>query len=154
MSTDDSARPAKGSLWHVGVLVRDFDAAMAELSSGVGIEWCPVQTRESSVGPFRLTFSTVAPFIELIEGKGGPGRDASDGPCLHHLAFWTDEFVPQKERLLCAGFDLELEGSAPFGGSFCYTLGETSGVRVELTERTSQLGFLSTWGLTLPEVLS
>jgi len=142
-----------GPFWHVGVLVPDLDSAMRELNLGVGIEWCDPQTRQGEAKPFRLTFSRAAPFLELIEGEAGTVRDASAGPRLHHLAFFTDDYTEDRERLACAGFSLELEGFAPFGGSWCYSLGSSSGVRVELCETSSRENFLRTWGLSLPEVL-
>lgn len=146
---------ALGPFWHVGVLVQDLDAAMRELTLGAGIQWCEPQTRVDETGQeFRLSFSTQAPFLELIEGHPGTLRDATGGPRLHHLAFFTDRYAEDKERLECSGFGTELEGSAPFGGSWCYSLGSASGVRVELCETSSRDGFLARWGLTIPEVLT
>jgi len=140
-----------GPHWHVGVIVEDLDRAMLEMSASLGVEWCSPQTRVGDQGKFRLTFSTTTPYFELIEGIPGSDRDSSAGPHIDHLAYWSNDYSDDKERLTCAGFALELEGSAPFGGEWCYMRGSSSGLRVELCEATSRAGFFRRWNLPLDE---
>ena len=58
----------------MGFVVADLKAAMAELSSAMGVEWNEPLERELGPWKYRITFSKAGqPFLELIEAPpGGP----------------------------------------------------------------------------------
>jgi hypothetical protein len=140
-----------GAYTHVGIIVEDLDSAMAELTATQGIRWLPVQERPNDQTTLRLTFSTEPPYIELVEGSPGTSRDTSNGPHIDHLAYWTESFDEDKQRLLDAGMTLDVEGSSPFGGSWCYLSSKTTGVRVELCDVAAFERWHHQWNLPVPE---
>lgn len=141
----------EGPYAHVGIIVEDLDAAMAEMTATLGIEWLPVQERPNDDTTLRLTFSSQSPYIELIEGSPGTSRDTSNGPHIDHLAYWTSQFESDKQRLLDAGMTLDVDGSSPFGGSWCYLSSQLTGFRVELCDIAAFAAWHRQWGLPLPE---
>ncbi|MFV0375041.1 VOC family protein [Microbacterium sp.] len=152
--TDTTMTPAGslvGSYAHVGIIVEDLDAAMAEMTATQGIRWLPVQERPNDDTTLRLTFSASEPYIELIEGSPGTSRDTSNGPHVDHLAYWTADFAADKQRLLDAGLTLDVEGSSPFGGWWAYLSSRVTGYRIELCDIAAFEGWHRQWGLPVPE---
>lgn len=139
-----------GDYAHIGIIVEDLDAAMAEMTVTQGIEWLPIQERPNDDTTLRLTFSTREPYIELIEGSPGTSRDTSNGPHIDHLAYWTADFAADKQRLLDAGLTLEIEGAAPFGGFWAYLTSQVTGYRIELCDIAAFEGWHRQWGLAIP----
>jgi hypothetical protein len=133
--------------FQVGIVVPDLDRAMLELGQALGIEWKEPQERRNGSHVTRITFSTEAPYLELIEGCPGSPWDASSGPAVHHLGFWSDDPVGDRDRIEDAGLATEAVGEAPFGGGWSYHRGPHSGIRVEVCDSTSREGFLRRWGL-------
>lgn len=139
-----------GTYAHVGIIVEDLDAAMAELSIALGLGWCPVQERPNDHTTLRLTFSTESPHIELIEGSPGTSRDTSDGPRIDHLAYWTEDFEGDRERMVAVGLRVDAEGISPFGGAWCYLSSRVTGVRIELCDVAAFSAWHRQWGLDEP----
>jgi len=132
---------------HVGVVVEDLDKAMTELSLGLGVEWMEPQIRQNGPVRLRVVFSRTAPYIELIQGQPGSSWDTSKGPHVQHLAYWTDDFESDKQRLAEAGSALEREGVAPFGGAWSYHLCANGGFRIELCDTKGRQAWLDCWHL-------
>jgi lactoylglutathione lyase len=115
-----------GQLYHVGVRVPDLEAAMAELSEGLGITWATVVDREQALWtpkdgafttPLRFTYSCEGPqHVELLQGARGTIWDGNDLPGVHHHGVWVDDVAAETERLLALGWTLELAGKAPEDG--------------------------------------
>lgn len=141
-----------GTYAHVGIIVEDLDAAMTEMTNTLGIQWLPVQERPNDDTTLRLTFSAAAPFIELIEGSPGTSRDTTNGPHVDHLAYWTSDFDADKARMIRDGMTLDVEGSSPFGGSWCYLSSRVTGFRVELCDVAAFEAWHRQWGLPVPEL--
>lgn len=155
---DNAARIAQhsgivGTYAHVGIIVEDLDAAMAELSTALGVQWRPVQERPNDHTTLRLTFSTVSPYIELIEGSPGTSRDTSKGPRVDHLAYWTTDFEGDRDRMIAAGLRVDTEGISPFGGAWCYLSSRVTGVRIELCDAAAFSAWHRQWGLEEPAAL-
>lgn len=142
----------KGNYAHVGIIVEDLDAAMAEMTATTGVQWLPVQERPNDHTTLRLTFSTTEPRIELIEGSPGTSRDTSNGPHVDHLAFWTSDWEGDKQRMLKAGLTLDVEGSSPFGGSWCYLSSKVTGYRIELCDIAAFAAWHQQWDLPVPDL--
>lgn len=116
----------QAALFHVGVRVRDIEAAMVDLSAGLEITWAAIVEREQSVWtpsegsytlPLRFTYSAEGPqHVELLQGPPGSVWDGADLPGVHHHGVWTDDVAAETERLIGAGWTLELAGRSPEEG--------------------------------------
>jgi hypothetical protein len=135
------------SFHHVGLVVTDLDAAMAELSRTTGVQWRPAQERPDREGVLRVSFSVTAPHIELIQGNPGGVWSTDNGPHLDHLAFWTDRFEDDCATFTDIGAERETGGTAPFGGRWAYFRLPVSGVRIELCDTAARDAFLERWQL-------
>ena len=124
-------------VFHVGHLVADIDAAMAELGPGLGLRWTPVVSREDqplwtpqdgqrSV-PLKFCYSMEGPQrLELIEGPEGTPWFHGDPRYLHHAGVWAD--VPALTNdLISRGWELVCAQKSPeLGyGSFTYVRSPT-----------------------------
>jgi hypothetical protein len=105
--------PSPHDLYHTGIVVRDLDRAMAELTAGTGVRWrepvgatVPVWTPagERDVD-FRAVYSQDGPHhLELVQHSDGTiWQSAGDG-CVHHLGYWADDLDAVDEELQRDGF--------------------------------------------------
>jgi hypothetical protein len=87
--------------YHVGIVVRDLTEARDHLEELLGVVWGPImeydaEFRDASdkptVYPLRLCYSTVAPYLELIEELPGTMWECNEHSNLHHIGFWCDDF--------------------------------------------------------------
>ncbi len=126
--------------YHVGFIVEDIEAAMAEMTNAFGLAW--QEPHESSYGDrwrIKVAYSkTGPPFIELIEGEPGGPWDTSGGPRLDHIGFLTDDVEGEAARLVAAGMPVSV-GGAEFGrpGFFSYHEAAPLGARVEMVDRAA-----------------
>lgn len=114
------------ALFHVGIRVRDLEAAMAELSAGLGITWARVMEREqrlwtpaggATTTALRFTYSCEGPqHVELLQGEPGTVWDGSDLPGVHHLGIWVDDVAAETERFVEVGWTLEAAQVPPEAG--------------------------------------
>jgi len=115
-----------GALYHVGVRVVELEAAMAELGKAFGITWASVVEREQPAWtpadgafttPLRFTYSCEGPqHVELLQGAPGSLWDGADAPGLHHHGVWVDDVAAETERLVAAGWTLEMAQKPPDEG--------------------------------------
>jgi catechol 2,3-dioxygenase-like lactoylglutathione lyase family enzyme len=116
----------QAALFHVGVRVRDIEAAMADLGAGLGLTWAPLVEIERALWtpsegsytlPLRFTYSSEGPQrVELLQGPPGSVWGGDDYPGVHHHGVWTDDVAAETERLVAAGWTLELAGRSPEEG--------------------------------------
>ena len=119
-----------GAIAHVGHVVRDLDAVMAEYTQQLGVSWAPVAEYGRGRRGSRFTCSRGGEFqIELIQEVPGSIWSVADGTPFHHLAFWSDSLPAQLDLLAAQG--LALEASGP---TFGYLRG-AGGLRIELMDR-------------------
>lgn len=141
---------AQASLHHVGIVVPDLAAAMAEMTALFGLEWTAPQERPDGDRRLLVAFSTSSPRIELIQGNPGGVWSTEGGPRLDHLAFWTPDI---DETLATAGqrdLTTEAGGTASWGGRWAYLRLADTGARVELCDMRGQEPFRKTWGFDTP----
>ena len=132
--------------YHFGLVVKDFDRALDELGSTMGLEWATVQRRTLDVrqpngvvsADFRVAYSLSGPpHFEILEPSPGTIWDPHSAGGIHHLGYWSQDLAADSERLSQAGYvweatwdNPELDG--PFG--FTYHRLPATGTRVELVD--------------------
>ncbi len=77
----------------------------------LGVEMIGPQERDlGSDGVLRIAFArTPRPYLELIEGPPGSIWDSTDGPRMHHLAYWSEDMDADSTRLEAAGLKREID---------------------------------------------
>jgi catechol 2,3-dioxygenase-like lactoylglutathione lyase family enzyme len=107
--------------FHVGILVRDVDAARADFTAKLGVEFEPVHSHPIATGETtRFCYSLQGPpYLELVEmtGTGSWSPDQPEG--FHHIGV-SDLSVPNR----CTAFGGRVDVIAP---------GENGSPRVALT---------------------
>jgi hypothetical protein len=122
----------KDEMFHMGHLVADINATMADMGSAFGLTWTEVVTRQDQrvwtpehgqrTVPLTFCYSTEGPqYIELIQGVEGTPWWYGDTENLHHAGVWAD--VPQLTNdLIAQGWTLLCSQVSPDEGygSFSY----------------------------------
>lgn len=143
--------PIEG-FYHYGMVVQNFDLALEELGTNLGLEWASIQQRQFAVrqpngivdANFRVTYSiTGPPHFEIIEPTPGTLWTYTGGG-VHHLGYWSDDLAGDSGRLTEAGYVWEgtyynPEVIGPFGFSY-HTLPNTQ-LRIELVDRARKSAF-------------
>lgn len=131
--------------YHVGIVVKDLEAAQAELTEQLGVTWGPVlrldeveyrtAAGEDIVLPTAMCYSVEAPHLELIQELPGSVWVCNEHSNLHHLGFWSDDLPGDSDRLSASGCPLEWAGRAGTEApvTFTYQRGEL-GVRIEVVD--------------------
>ena len=124
-------------LYHVGVRVRDLDAAMDELGKGLGLTWATVAhvdqrvwlpDRGATTIELDFTYSCEGPqHVELLKGEPGSIWDGTDWPGVHHMGAWVDDVAATTEQLVALGWTLEIAQVRPDDGygAFSYVRAPT-----------------------------
>lgn len=114
------------ALFHVGMCVPALEPAMAEIGLALGITWAPLVERQQRVwtpsrGPettrLRFTYSCEGPqHVELLQGEPGSVWDGHALAGLDHQGVWVQDVAAEAERLVDAGWRLELAQLPPDEG--------------------------------------
>jgi catechol 2,3-dioxygenase-like lactoylglutathione lyase family enzyme len=96
--------------FHVGILVRDVDAARADFTALLGVEFEPVQSQRIATGETtRFCYSLQGPpYLELCEMTGTGSWSAEQPEGFHHIGV-SDPDVPAR----CAAFGGQADLIAP-----------------------------------------
>ena len=144
-------------LFHLGVRVNDVDAAMSEMTRGLGVSWAAVQhnpaqhvwTPQEGLREVPLTFvySCEGPqHIELLQAPSGTLWHGGDQAGAHHVGVWVDDIAAETQQCLDAGWTLAAAGAAPDDGFGVFTyLVPPSGLIVELVWSAVQPRFEQWW---------
>ena len=119
----------QSDLYHVGIIVDDFEGEMNRMSRDMGLTWSPiirvpvpVWTRD--YGTIQLNscavYSQQEPCIELVQSVPNTPWTAVAGRPLHHLGYWTDDLqacsadLEAKDcpKILCASDNGRMFGMA------------------------------------------
>ncbi len=131
-------------LSHLGMVVPDLEAAMAEHRRLLGLSWPEIKVLEdvyrlpdgaTRTVPLRVVFSREGPpYLELIEAVPGTPWTVPSGGGLHHVAYWSETLLEDVATFVEAGLDVELTRAGPeIAQGFSYRVCE-SGTRVELID--------------------
>jgi hypothetical protein len=139
--------------FHVGIVVDDLAATLAELTDLFGYEWCdeiggptPVQLPTSQVEvDFRFAYSRNTPRLEVIHSMPGTLWVPASGSGIHHIGYWSDDVAGDSATLSHKGFTVEAIGSRPDGTPYwAYHRGD-DGPRVEIVSRTLEPALEQYW---------
>jgi catechol 2,3-dioxygenase-like lactoylglutathione lyase family enzyme len=140
--------------FHVGVIVADLEAAMADYSRTTGCTWHSIQQRDVTlrVGDdlvhthVRFDYSVEGPVqLELIQGLPGTPWDVAVHGGLDHSGHWSDDLVGDTAAVLALGWEFLYSGTGDDGetAGFCFFM-TPSGQRVELLD-TSMRPMFERW---------
>ena len=136
-----------GTLYHVGIVVPDIEAAQARFSELLGITWGPIvhtddyEVRDGDgnelIVPNTLCYSVEPPHLELVLEVPGSVWECNEHSNLHHIGVWTDTLPAETERYSELRCPLQLCGRAADGSlqQFAYHR-DPLGVRIELVDAT------------------
>src|SRR5947209_3834318 len=107
--------------YQVGFIVEDIEAAMAELSSSIGVTWEPVREVVVDKWTIRVSFTVEGPpHLELIEGEPGGPWDTTNGSRIDHIGFWSDDVPADKAALVVSGLPTHVDGAELGAPHFVY----------------------------------
>jgi Glyoxalase/Bleomycin resistance protein/Dioxygenase superfamily len=142
--------------YHAGIVVEDFDAALADLAELFGYEFAsplalstPVRLPEGETTTertidLRFTYSVSVPRIELIESIPGTLWTPVAGSGIHHLGYWSDDLPSDSSLLQARGYALEASGARDDGTAIWAYHSGAVGPRIELVSR-ELLPFMEQW---------
>jgi len=130
--------------FHVGIIVADLDAAMADYSAATGCTWHSMQSRDVTLRIDGGLLSTHVMFnysvegpvqLELVQGLPGTPWDAAVHGGVDHLGYWSDDFQGDMAALGAAGWEFLYGADDEEGGvgGFCFYM-TPAGQRVELLD--------------------
>jgi len=129
--------------FHVGILVKDIEAAAADFTALLGVEFEPVRSQLVATGETtRLCYSLQGPpYLELMEMTGDGIWSSAHGEGLHHIGA-ADPSVPG--RCTAFGGEVDLVSAAGDGSpQVVITRPEAlHGVRLEYFDAAVAAGFL------------
>jgi hypothetical protein len=126
--------------FHVGIVVDDLDAALAQLTDLFGYRWCdeiavPTDVALPTGGrvvDFRFAYSMDAPRLEIIQSIPGTLWTPVADSGVHHLGYWCDDVDGASAALERSGLAREAAGVQPDGSATWAYHRAASGPRIEL----------------------
>jgi catechol 2,3-dioxygenase-like lactoylglutathione lyase family enzyme len=99
------------SFFHIGILVKDVEAARADFTAKLGLEFEPVHSQPIATGETtRFCYSLAGPpYLELVEMTGTGSWSADQPEGFHHMGI-SDPNVAARCGLFGAGVDLIAPG--------------------------------------------
>jgi hypothetical protein len=139
--------------FHIGVVVADLDAALAELTQLFGYEWCdeirvdqPVRVPSGDMTvEFQFRYSRTTPRLEVIQQQPGTLWMPAAGSGIHHLGYWSDDVAADGAALERAGYAQEAAGRAPDGKPVWAYHRSATGPRIELVSRSLEPLMATMW---------
>ena len=136
----------QSDLYHIGIVVEDFEGEMDRMSRDMGLTWSPliqvpvpVWTRDYGMLQLQscAVYSQQQPCIELVKAVPNSPWVPLEGRPLHHLGYWTDDLDAASSaleangcaKILCAYADGRMFGMAYHE--------MRNGMYVELVDRNS-----------------
>jgi catechol 2,3-dioxygenase-like lactoylglutathione lyase family enzyme len=132
--------------FHVGILVRDVEAARADFTAKLGVEFEPVHSQKVATGETtRFCYSLQGPpYLELVEMTGAGSWSPEQPEGFHHIGI-SDPSVPARCTAFGDGVDLIAPGDDGSPRVVLTPADALHGVRVEYFDAavaTQFLGYL------------
>jgi Glyoxalase/Bleomycin resistance protein/Dioxygenase superfamily len=139
--------------FHVGIVVDDFEASLADLSALFGTTWCPEIALPTEVTlptgnvviDLGFVYSVATPRVEVIRTIPGTLWVPVAGSGIHHLGYWSDDVAADAARLEGRGYAAEAAGNRPDGTPVWAYHRHPSGPRIEIVSRSIQPSFEQYW---------
>ncbi|MFJ3415694.1 VOC family protein [Streptomyces sp. NPDC086082] len=138
--------------FHLGLVVEDFEGALAEFSAAFGYEWCAeiggavpltLQTG-NAVLDISCAYSRTVPRLEIVRRIPGTLWEPVAGGGVHHVGYWSDDVAADAADLTRQGFVTEAARDGTGGAPFAFLRGP-SGLLVELVDRVARPGLEKLW---------
>jgi hypothetical protein len=104
---DCGAEMVQSEHYHVGIVVPDLVVGRAHFEDLLGVVWGPImeydaefrnESDDAEMFHLKLCYSTVAPYLELIEELPGTVWECNEYSNLHHIGFWSDAVQTDADR--------------------------------------------------------
>jgi catechol 2,3-dioxygenase-like lactoylglutathione lyase family enzyme len=133
--------------FHVGILVKDVEAARADFAAKLGLEFEPTRSQQLATGETtRFCYSFQGPpYLELVEMTGAGSWSPEQPEGFHHIGL-SDPSVPARCSAFGSGVDLIAPGPDGLPLVALTPPEALHGVRVELFDAkiaAQFLGYLS-----------
>ncbi|MFJ9626518.1 VOC family protein [Streptomyces sp. NPDC101175] len=137
--------------FHLGLVVEDFEATLAELTAAFGYEWCAeiggavplTLPTGDAVLDISCAYSRTLPRLEIVRRIPGTLWEPVAGG-VHHVGYWSDDVDEDTAGLTRQGFVTEARRAGSGGASFAFLRGP-SGLLVELVDRVARPGLERYW---------
>jgi hypothetical protein len=148
----DGKRMTMKPFFQAGIVVPDLERAMQELTDALDVHWAKPVERQFEGSPLRMVFSLDGPpYLELVEGPPGSPWEATDGPRLDHLGYWSEDLVADRDRLAAGGFGVEAYVPPAGGVGYGYFRAPATGLRIELIDSSVRAESFGRWGVPDPD---
>jgi Glyoxalase/Bleomycin resistance protein/Dioxygenase superfamily len=136
-------------MYHVGIVVPDLEGAQARLSSLLAVSWGPtveienplrLPSGESSSVALKMSYSTEAPYLELIEERVGTPWVCNEDSNLHHLGFFSSDVTSTSRNLIGSQCPLEVASSDAMPGTGWAYHRDPLGIRIEIVAQEMRQG--------------
>ncbi|MFI5040537.1 MAG: VOC family protein, partial [Acidimicrobiales bacterium] len=134
------------TFFHVAVVVPRLDEALEHLSGVLGAQWGPTTEIGVAVAgpdggggrhvPLRFAYSVEPPYFEVIEEAPGSVWVCNPNSNLHHVGYWAEGLIAERDRLVASACPIEIAGFAgepPEPAMYTYHA-DPLGIRVELVD--------------------
>lgn len=152
---------AGASVYHVGFVVPDLEAAIDVMSTVLGVPFTapmalPFTALQTPDGPrdvpLRFAYSTRPVHVELIESAPGTLWDFDDRQRGHHLGVWADDVAAESDRLEGVGLE-RLWWAEGEDGRLAFSYHATPfGFYLELVDTVAKAFYPGWFGSVDPEV--
>ena len=140
--------------YHLGIVVEDYEATLAQLTELFGYRWCeemditlPVRLADGERElNLRFTYSMDAPRLEIIRHIPGTPWEPAVGSGIHHMGYWSDDVAGDSARLEAQGYAKEATAGPGDTPVFVYHR-HPAGPRIELVA-TSAKPMMEEWWST------
>ncbi|MGW3106118.1 VOC family protein [Streptomyces sp. NPDC001100] len=138
--------------FHLGLVVEDFEATLAEFSAAFGYEWCAeiggavplALPTGDAVLDISCASSRTLPRLEIVRRVPGTLWEPVAGGGVHHVGYWSDDVSADAAELTRQGFVTEARRTGSGGAPFAFLRGP-SGLLVELVDRVARPGLEKYW---------
>jgi catechol 2,3-dioxygenase-like lactoylglutathione lyase family enzyme len=138
--------------FHLGIVVEDFEASLAEFSTAFGYEWCAeisgaiplTLPTGDAVLDLTCVYSRTLPRLEIVRRVPGSLWEPVAGGGIHHVGYWSDDVAADAAELTGQGFVTQATRAGSGGAPFAFLRGP-SGLLVELVDRVAQQGLEKYW---------
>ena len=120
------------SYFHVGLVVADIDAAMAQLGPALGLTFNEPHTSVYGGETIHVAYARQGPpYYELVQGSPGGRWNTEHGSVVDHVGYFSHDLDADVAALEAAGLPVDIDGRE-YGSFFTYHRSSSTGMRVEL----------------------